>query len=445
MSPLSPTLKPFDIVPPAMAGLHHWGWNPFELVEGAGVAATFRPFDVVGWDVKSGRERWRLVEVAMIARDQSAGEHTGVHRLGCQVECGGRCDLCVSDDGRFVTGLCRLSACDRWGVRRLGLEDGGIEWIVPLEEIPLPDVGLPFVVGTDPMNETCVVDTCEIGDRVIVSMVYSGSGPGMLTQLIGMDSDAGRIVWDRAIEHERAIVDQHHDFSGHWVREGQLESVNPADGSVTVTALGLPAGVRCDPPQVVEGDVFVPWFWKGKRGLVRVRDRVVIDRVDWADKEQPGRVVAAGGRLFWSGNRMVRPLGPGAAWAYKPGYYIYGVEGVPGGPLWVLSDGAGGALDRLDPDSGDLESRFRPPRRGVGSYMRVGDSDVLAISVLRTRSERSGDVMLVDMRSGETAWLGQPALLAARRRACGYVWIVHADGLQLAAVDPWGARGAGRS
>ena len=66
-------------------------------------------------------------------------------------------------------------------------------------------------------------------------------------------------------------------------------------------------------------------------------------------------------------------------------------------------------------------------------------------SVLRTRSERSGDVMLVDMRSGETAWLGQPALLAARRRAGGYVWIVHADGLQLAAIDPGGVRGAGRS
>jgi hypothetical protein len=156
-------------------------------------------------------------------------------------------------------------------------------------------------------------------------------------------------------------------------------------------------------------------------------------------------VVDAGGRLYWSGNRMVRPLGPFATWAYKPGSYVYGVEGVPGGSLWVLSDGAGGALDRLDPDSGDLESRFRPPRRGVGSYMRVGDSDVLAISVLRTRSERSGDVMLVDMRSGETAWLGQPALLAARRRAGGYVWIVRADGLQLAAIDPGGVRDVERS
>lgn len=312
-------------------------------------------------------------------------------------------------------------------------------WTVPLEDMPVPAGGLPFPIGVDPVNETCMVNIAGFEGTLIVSMVYSGSTGTMLTHLIGLDAESGRIVWDRAIEHERTIVDQHHDFSGHWVREGQLETVNPADGSVTVTALGLPGGVRCDPPQVVEGDVFVPWFWKGKRGLVRVRDRTVIDRCQWPDKEWPGRVVAVGGRLYWSGNRMLRSLEPGAAWEYKPGSYVYGVEGVPGGPLWVLSDGAGGALDRLDPHSGVLESRFRPPRRGVGSYMRVGESGVLAISVLKTRSERSGDLLLVDMLTGETDWLGQPALPATPRCRRGYLWIDHKDGVRLAAIDLGGA------
>lgn len=444
MTPLRPTLRAFEIARPPSTEMNGFPWDPSDLIDGGGVAVAFRLFDIVGWDITTGRVRWRIVEEGQIARWASRRELPFARREGCRLApvvlragaCGG---------GTFVSYTCLMSADGAFGIRRLRLEDGGVSWTVSLEDLPVPAGGLPFPIGVDPMSETCAVRTTGCGNTLIVSMVYSGSTEVMLTHLIGLNVESGRIMWDLAIEHERAIVDQHHDFSGHWVREGQLESVNPADGSVTVTALGLHAGVRCDPAQVVEGDVFVPWFWKGKRGLVRVRDGVVIDGFDWADKEQPGRVVDAGGRLYWSGNRTVRPLGPGGAWAYKPGSYVYGVEGVPGGPLWVLSDGAGGALDRLDADSGDLESRFRPPRRGVGSYMRVGDSDVLAISVLRTRSERSGDVMLVDMRSGETAWLGQPALLAARRRAGGYVWIVHPDGLQLVAIDPVGVRGAGRS
>lgn len=443
MSPLSPSLKMFDVVPPALLAPNHWGWNPFGFTEGNGVAVAYRPFDIIGWDIESGRTRWRVVEEGAIAWHQSKGELPQARRLGCVIQRGGLIESSVSDDRCFATGMYRMSTGDRRGIRRLSLTDGGVRWMMPLEEIPKPSASLPFAVGSDQINETCFVDVCEFGNRVIVTMVYSGPGPGMLTHLVGLDAKSGRIVWDRVIEHVPAIVDQYHDFPGHWVRDGQLETVNPEDGCITVTALGMPAGVRFDPPQVVHSEVFVPWFWKGTRGLIRVRQQAAVDRFEWPEREGPGRVVSAGGRLYWSGNRMVRSLQPDAAWEYKPGYYVYGIEGVPGGPLWVLSDGAGGALDRLDQNSGALESRFRPLRRGVGSYMRVGESDVLAISVLKTRSERSRDVLFVDMRTGEPAWLGRPALLANQQRACRFLWIAQEDVLQLGAIDPGIARQSG--
>jgi hypothetical protein len=145
-------------------------------------------------------------------------------------------------------------------------------------------------------------------------------------------------------------------------------------------------------------------------------------------------VVVAGGEFYWSGNREVRPLDNGA-WVYKPGYYVHGVEGARSGPLWVLSDGAGGALDRVDPETGERVWRFRPGRRGAGNYQRLGADGPLAVCVLRTRSESSGGVLLVGMRSHASAWLSAPAS-PAHRGGCGrFFWVVDRDALRLGRLD----------
>ncbi len=416
-------VREFDRLPDAPVVGDAWMKANASVVAGNGIVAVFRLTDVVGVDLATGTVRWQLPEAARSGRIARSAVIEDRFRAGCRL-CWRYSDPQIAQNKDLMVSIFEAADSEP-GIRCLRLTDGHVCWEVLISELPGPSGPLSFVTGFEPDNEECVVDAHLLDDRVVVTLHYSSPGCAGIVQLFGLDTRTGVMVW--ALETASAW---HHfrqqDFEGWWVSGDELCLLRTKDGAVRRTPLN-PA-LEYGQPRALGQDVYLAWNDRKEQGVMRLGPTGSIeDRFSWRRRGCTfGCVYSTDIGSYWSDDRAVRPLDHGRDWEYRPGHFVYGVEAVAGGDLWVLSDGDGGSLDRVDPVAGTLIDRFRPPRWGVGSYQALRSKGVLMVGVLKTRDEQSRDMVIVNMRSGEKSFVGRGGVPVGKndRGEHALVWLL---------------------